>query len=135
MVGRRDISIRMISRVVGCGLISSQVNRLWKSPKHSPEPSGTVNIEQGLVGFDDHILLPDGRKPVTLNAGEYIAAPPPGAEETGMADSHQHPDPSAEGRDFLMHARITVLKAIGRDREAVSGSQPIRVLFASHPRI
>jgi hypothetical protein len=70
--------------------------------------------------FDDPIPLPAGGPLRTLgDAAAYILKLPP-------ADQ-QHPAwqlagqtllDAAEGRDFLMHARIAVLRALNKDRPA-----------------
>jgi hypothetical protein len=66
--------------------------------------------------FDDPIPLPKGRQLVTLeDAGNYIMKLPK-AEQ-----NHEHWQTAiscligaAEGRDFLMHARIGVMRALNR---------------------
>ena len=66
--------------------------------------------------LEDPITLPDGSKLVTLlDAGNYI---------TSLSKAEQQTDEwqtaigcligAAEGRDFLMHARIGVLRALNR---------------------
>jgi hypothetical protein len=64
--------------------------------------------------FDDPIALPDGRELITLrDVGEYVQRLP--------AKVQKRPEwktatriliAAAEGRDFLMHARIAMLKAM-----------------------
>jgi hypothetical protein len=69
--------------------------------------------------FEDPIVLPDGRKLVTLeDAGHYI---------TKLSKAEQNLEEwqaaigglidAAEGRDFLMHARIGMLRALNRHVE------------------
>ena len=69
--------------------------------------------------FDDPIPLPDGGQLVTLNdAGNYI---------TGLPKADQRLNEwrtaigcligAAEGRDFMMHSRIGVLRALNRNIE------------------
>ncbi|MDB5577793.1 MAG: hypothetical protein JWR80_2969 [Bradyrhizobium sp.] len=69
--------------------------------------------------FDDSIVLSDGRKLVTLeDAGDYI---------TKLSKTEQNIEEwqtaigcligTAEGRDFLMHARIGMLRALNRHVE------------------
>ena len=71
--------------------------------------------------FEDPIVLPDGRKLLTLkNAADYIMK---------LAKAEQKHDKwqtavrcligAAEGRDFLMHARIGVLRALNKDQPRV----------------
>lgn len=74
----------------------------------------------------DPVLLPDGRALTTLrDAATYIVALPK-AEQ-------RHPAwqlaaatllEAAEGRDFIMHARIAVLRALNRDRPAPPRARP-----------
>lgn len=67
--------------------------------------------------FDDPIPLPGGGELVTLmDAGEYVAGLPKAVQDleawqtaAGILLA------AAEGRDFVMHARIAVLRAINRD--------------------
>ena len=69
--------------------------------------------------FDDPILLPGGRELLTLrDAADYIMK---------LSKAEQDLDEwqtaigcliaAAEGRDFLMHARIGVLRALNRNVE------------------
>jgi hypothetical protein len=71
--------------------------------------------------FDDPIPLPDGRQFVTLkDAADYIMRLP---------KAEQDLEPwqtaigcligAAEGRDFLMHARVGMLRALNRNVERV----------------
>lgn len=70
------------------------------------------------ASFDDPIVLPDGGALTSLrDAAAYIFALPKAEQE--------HPAwqlaaatllAAAEGCDFLMHARIAVLRALNRDR-------------------
>jgi hypothetical protein len=72
--------------------------------------------------FDDPILLPDGRKLVTLkDAIDHLSKTVPKAD-------HDHPKvltaatcltDAAEGRDLVMHARIATLQALNRHVERV----------------
>jgi hypothetical protein len=70
--------------------------------------------------FDDPIHLEDGRQLLTLrDAARYIQNLPP-AEQTKL---HWQTATSilitvAEGRDFVMHARIAMLRAINHGRPA-----------------
>ena len=66
--------------------------------------------------FDDPIPQPGGRKLVTLkDAADYITKLPKGRiVPARMANGHSLPCliETAEGRDFLMHARIEMLRAL-----------------------
>jgi hypothetical protein len=69
--------------------------------------------------FDDPISLPNGRQLVTLkDAADYVMKLPKAEQNleewqtaTGCLIG------AAEGRDFLMHARIGVLRALNRHIE------------------
>jgi hypothetical protein len=69
--------------------------------------------------FDDAIMLPDGRKMLTLkDAPEYIQKLPEAEQQleewqtaVGCLIA------AAEGRDFVMHVRIGVLRALNRNAE------------------
>jgi hypothetical protein len=67
--------------------------------------------------FDDPIPLPRGRQLVTLeDAAAYIMKLP--KAEQDLEESQTAVAcliGAAEGRDFLMHARIGVLRALNRD--------------------
>jgi hypothetical protein len=75
--------------------------------------------------FDDPIQLPDGRKLLTLkDAIEHLA-------KTVPRKDRNHPKVltaatiltnAAEGRDFMMHARIAALQALNRHVERVYNS-------------
>ena len=69
--------------------------------------------------FDDAILLPGGRELLTLrDAADYIMKLPKAdqdLEEWQTAIGCLIG--AAEGRDFLMHARIGVLRALNRNAE------------------
>jgi hypothetical protein len=70
--------------------------------------------------FDDPIVLPDGKKLVTLrDAIQHLG-------ETVPKRERDHPavllaatmlTNCAEGRDFIMHARIAVMKALHRHED------------------
>jgi hypothetical protein len=64
--------------------------------------------------FDDPILLPGGGKLLTLrDAGNYIAALPRAEAEREAWQTAIHCLIGAvEGRDFLMHARIGMIRAL-----------------------
>jgi hypothetical protein len=69
--------------------------------------------------FDDPIPLPRGRQLVTLkDAADYIMKLP--KAEQNLEEWQTAIDcliGAAEGRDFLMHARIGVLRALKRDQQ------------------
>jgi hypothetical protein len=71
--------------------------------------------------FDDPVPLPKGKPLLTLkDAANYIMKLPKAEQkleewQTATATLIR----AAEGRDFLMHARIGVLRAIHRDHERV----------------
>jgi hypothetical protein len=69
--------------------------------------------------FDDTILLPGGRELLTLrDAADYIMKLPKAdqdLEEWQTAIGCLIG--AAEGRDFMMHARIGVLRALNRNAE------------------
>jgi hypothetical protein len=68
--------------------------------------------------FDDPVPLPGGGQALTLRDAAVYAAGLPQAEQdleawqlaAGILLA------AAEGRDFVMHARIAVLRAINRDK-------------------
>ena len=66
--------------------------------------------------FDDLIPLPDGRELVTLyDAASYVQGLPKAAQKRQEWQRAVHIlIATAEGRDFLMHARIAMTKAIGQ---------------------
>ena len=76
-----------------------------------------------LRRFDDPIGLPGGKRLVTLrDAIQHLGKTVPKRE-------HDHPavllaatvlTSAAEGRDFLMHARIAVMKALNRNGDGNS---------------
>jgi len=68
--------------------------------------------------FDDPIPLPDGRELVTLeDAASFIQRLPKAEQQLEEWQTAAHClIGAAEGRDFLMHARIGVLRALNRDR-------------------
>jgi hypothetical protein len=68
--------------------------------------------------FDDPVPLPDGRELVTLrDAAVYVQSLP---RATQKREEWQRAVriliAAAEGRDFLMHARIAMLRALGARR-------------------
>jgi hypothetical protein len=69
--------------------------------------------------FDDPISLPDGSQLVTLkDAADYIMKLP--KAEQDLPEWHTAAAcliGAAEGRDFMMHARIVVLRALNRNIE------------------
>jgi hypothetical protein len=71
--------------------------------------------------FEDPIPLPDGRQLVTLqDAADYIMKLPKGEQQleewqTAVACLIG----AAEGRDFVMHSRIGVLRSLNRNIERV----------------
>ena len=71
--------------------------------------------------FDDPIPLPRGRQLVTLeDAGTYITKLPKAEQNLPeWQTAIQCLIGAAEGRDFLMHARIGMLRALNRHVERV----------------
>jgi hypothetical protein len=71
--------------------------------------------------FDDPIPLPNGRQLVTLeDAGDYMTRLPQAEQQLGeWQTAIACLIGAAEGRDFLMHARIGVMRAINRHVERV----------------
>ena len=67
--------------------------------------------------FDDPIPLPDGGQLVTLRdaAGYVLKLPAADQESKEWRTAIEILIGTAEGRDFLMHARIGVMKALYRD--------------------
>ena len=69
--------------------------------------------------FEDQIPLPRGRQPITIkDAADYIMKLPKAEQnleewQTAIGCLIG----AAEGRDFLMHARIGVLRALNRNAE------------------
>jgi hypothetical protein len=72
--------------------------------------------------FDDPIPLPNGRQLVTLeDAGDYMTRLPQAEQQLGeWQTAIACLIGAAEGRDFLMHARIGVMRAINRHVERCS---------------
>jgi hypothetical protein len=68
--------------------------------------------------FDDPITLPSSGELVGLrDAGESITAlPPPLQKMPEWKTAARILIAAAEGRDFLMHARIAMLRALGTSR-------------------
>ena len=66
--------------------------------------------------FDDPISLPNGRQLLTLkDAADYIQRLPKAEQKVEQWQTAIHClIGAAEGRDFLMHARIGVLRALNR---------------------
>jgi hypothetical protein len=66
--------------------------------------------------FDDPIPLPNGRQLLTLeDAAEYIQGLPKAEQKVEQWQTAiRSLISAAEGRDFLMHARIGVLRALNR---------------------
>jgi hypothetical protein len=71
--------------------------------------------------FEDSILLPDGRQLVTLmEAADYIMKLPKAEQKHEKWQTAIHCLlGAAEGRDFIMHARIAVMQALNRNVERV----------------
>jgi hypothetical protein len=71
--------------------------------------------------FEDPIVLPDGRKLVTLkNAADYIMKLPKAEQKhEKWQTAVEMLIMAAEGRGPLMHARIGVLQALNRNVERV----------------
>jgi hypothetical protein len=71
--------------------------------------------------FEDPILLPDGRKLVTLkNAADYIMKLPKAEQKhERWQTAIEVLIMAAEGRGPLMHARIGVMQALNRNVERV----------------
>jgi hypothetical protein len=74
--------------------------------------------------FDDPVPLPRGRQLVTLqDAADYIMKLPKAEQKlVDWQTAIRCLIGAAEGRDFLMHARIGVLRALHRDVERVFDS-------------
>lgn len=74
--------------------------------------------------FEDPIVLPGGGTLITLkDASDHILQLP--AAEQALPEWETAIETligAAEGRDFLMHARIGMLRAINRDRPAAPAS-------------
>jgi hypothetical protein len=68
--------------------------------------------------FDEPIPLPGGRKLVTLkDAADYITKLPKAEQnKTAWQIAIHCLIETAEGRDFLLHARIGVLRALNADK-------------------
>lgn len=71
--------------------------------------------------FEDPIPLPNGRQLVTLReAADYITKLPKSEQNQPEWQTAIHClIGAAEGRDFLMHARIGVMRALNRHVERV----------------
>jgi hypothetical protein len=71
--------------------------------------------------FDHAILLPGGRELLTLrDAADYIMKLPKADQEFEECETAIGClIGAAEGRDFMMHARIGVLRALNRDIERI----------------
>ena len=69
--------------------------------------------------FEDPILLPDGCKLLTLkDAANYITKLPKAEQNHERWQTAIHCLlGAAEGRDFIMHARIAVMQALNRNVE------------------
>ena len=67
-------------------------------------------------------MLPDGRKLITLkNAADYIMKLPKAEQKhEKWQTAVRCLIGAAEGRDFLMHARIGVMQALNKDKPRVS---------------
>jgi hypothetical protein len=65
--------------------------------------------------FDDPIQLPDGRELVTLRqAAEHVQTLPARRQKAPTWQTATRIlIAAAEGRDFIMHARIAMMRAIG----------------------
>lgn len=75
--------------------------------------------------FDDPIPLPDGGKLITLkHAADYIMKLPKAEQKhEKWQTAIRCLIGAAEGRDFLMHARIGVLRALHKDEPRVFSDQ------------
>lgn len=71
--------------------------------------------------FEDPIILPDGRKLVTLaDAAKYIQKLPKAEHDLLVWQiAVENLIAAAESRNFLMHARIGVMKGLNRNVERV----------------
>ncbi len=71
--------------------------------------------------FDDPIALPRGRQLVTLkDAADYIVKLPKADQDLEeWRTAIECLIGTAEGRDFLMHARVGMLRALNRNVERV----------------
>jgi len=70
--------------------------------------------------FEDPIVLPDGRKLLTLkNAADYIMKLPKAEQKQEKWQTVEVLIMAAEGRGPLMHARIGVMRALNRNVERV----------------
>jgi hypothetical protein len=71
--------------------------------------------------FEDPIILPDGRELVTLkDAADFIMKLPKAEQKhEKWQTAVRCLIGAAEGRDFLMHARIGVMQALTKDKPRV----------------
>ena len=76
--------------------------------------------------FEDPIVLPDGRKLLTLkNAADYIMKLPKAEQKHEKRQTAiEVLIMAAEGRGPLMHARIGVMQALNRDKPRVFTEMP-----------
>lgn len=76
--------------------------------------------------FDDPIPLPAGGALGTLrDAATYVTElAPAGQEHPAWQLAIRTLIDAAEGQDFVMHARIAVLRALNRDRPAPARARP-----------
>ena len=83
-------------------------------PTHTPDKGWSRH-------FDEQIPLPRGRQLVTLkDAATYITKLPKAEQKAREWQTAVHClIGAAEGRDFLMHARIGMLRALNRHLERV----------------
>jgi hypothetical protein len=74
--------------------------------------------------FDDPIPLPNGRQLITLqDAANYIMKLPKADQDaTEWQTAARCLIGAAEGRDFMMHARIGMMRALNRHGEQVLNS-------------
>jgi hypothetical protein len=85
-----------------------------------PEGLATLATVAGSREFDDPIPLPRGRQFVTLReAADYITRLPKAEQNLPEWQTAIRCLLGAEGHDFLMHARIGMLRALNRNVERV----------------
>jgi hypothetical protein len=102
--------------------------RLGLQP-HSTRRAGAISAPKWSREFEDPIVLPEGRKLVTLrDAATYITKLPKAEQDLEIWQiAVEHLIGGAEtGGGWLMLARIGVLKALHRDRERVFNPRPQR---------
>jgi hypothetical protein len=113
--GRSDVPRNRWASATSCGLGPPWVSNIHGGPlglkdRRRPRP---------MRRFDDPIPLPNGRRLVTLeDAADYIMKLPKAEQhisewQTAIGCLIG----AAEGRDFMMHSRMGVLRALNRNVE------------------